>query len=205
MIIVSFATDDEVYPAYLDRLRRSCDKAGLMCDLAVIPAQRRETACRSKPRFLLEKLEKHNQPIVWLDADALVMRPFDLPPGEWDVGLVPNTIRNRRRAYPMASFVVALRPTPGCVSFLKTWDYLCGWDGPKGDHHRLHPTRLLMRKDYVEISLVKPLRRAIVRDYGKHKENTIVSDLEFYAERALRRLTFTRVRRPELGSSPEEV
>jgi hypothetical protein len=205
MIIVSFATNDDIYPSYLDRLRRSCEASGLQHDLAIIPAQRRETACRSKPKFLLSMLEKHSQPIVWLDADAVVMRSFSLPDGDWDVGLVPNTIRNRRHAYPMASFVVALRPTPGSASFLNTWDYLCGWDGPKGDHHRLHPTRMLMRKDYVETSLVKPLRRAVVRDYGKHKENTIVGDLEFYAERILRRLTFTRGRRPELGSSPGEV
>ncbi len=194
MIIVSYGTSDGIYDRFLDRLRESCEQHGLRHDMRVVPPfQRPEDARRKKPSFIAEMLAKHKEPVVWIDADAIVTRSFDLPAGAWDIGLVPNTMRNRRHVYPVASFVVAAAPTQAARGFLATWDYLCQWDGsPGGDHHRLIPVRHLQRKMYSEIDLTAALRRAITRDFGGHKENTIQSDLEFYASRVWRRISGQR-------------
>lgn len=199
MIVVSYGTQDGTYDKALYRLRDTQDQHGFDHDLHVIPPDTRELICRRKPSFLLSMLEKHNQPIVWIDADAVVTRSFSLPTGNWDLGFIPNTLRNRRHVYPVASFVVAVQPTEASRSFLRTWNHLCQWqESPKGDHHRLHPARLLQRKEYVEMDLVKPLRRAIIRDLGGHKENTVETDFDFYWSRIVRRLTGQRGQRLQI-------
>ena len=175
MIIVSFATDDGKYTGYLDRLRDACRAHGLNCDFQVIPPTSRLEACLKKPSFIREMLARHNQPVLWLDADAIVTKPFSLPSGAWDIGVIPNTSFWRRRRNPTSAFVLAAAPTDSACSFLDAWAHLCRWSGLslRTDHGRLTWTRQIRAGTYREINMSGWLRGAIIRDYGLRKQKMI--------------------------------
>jgi hypothetical protein len=190
MIVVSYGTQDGIYDVYLRRLEQSCERHGMKHDMRPVPRTNRWDACRQKPGFLLEMLAKHDDVVVWIDADSIVNRPFAIPAhAGWDIGLVPNNMRERRKQFPLASFVVAIAPTEPARAFLKTWDHLCRWPVPEKewngypftDHHRLAPTCLLHRGQYSEIDLSRSLHHAIIRDFGRRKQGTIETDFEWYS------------------------
>lgn len=175
MLIVSFGTQDGTYDRFLDRLGASCDQFGLRRDFRVIPPASRLEACLYKPVFIREMLEKHGEPVLWVDADAIVLRPVDLPGGAWDIGVLPNTSWLRRRRNPTSAFVMAAAATENAISFLEAWAYLCRWPGlsKRTDHGRLTWTRMIRSGTYQEINISSSLRRAIVRDYGLRKEKMV--------------------------------
>src|SRR5690606_26731363 len=104
-------TGDGKYDRFLERLAESCRLHGLHGDFRIIPPAPRLEACLQKPAFIREMLQKHDRPVVWLDADTMVRRRFELPEGAWDIGVVPNTSRFRRRRNPTSAFVIAVAPT----------------------------------------------------------------------------------------------
>lgn len=73
MIIVSYYTAGSGYEQEAERLKASLDKFNLKYDIQGIEDQGGWMAnIRYKPVFILEMLEKHNEPVLWLDADAVV-------------------------------------------------------------------------------------------------------------------------------------
>lgn len=175
MVIVSYATNDGIYDRFLTRLAARCDAHGLRHDLRLIAPTTRLDACLRKPSFILEMLDLHQKPVLWLDADAVVERSFDLPGEPWDIGLVPNTSWWRRRRNPTSAFVVAAAPTEAARSFLEAWIYLCRWPelANRTDHGRLTWARQMRRGSYREIDISRSLRRAIIRDFGRRKEKRL--------------------------------
>ncbi|MBN9307902.1 hypothetical protein [Devosia sp.] len=175
MYIVSFGTADGVYDSYIERLGRSCDAVGLRHDLEIIPAATRRVACLQKPDFILRKLRQHQQPVVWLDADAIVAKSFSLPETGWDIGLAPNTRWWRRGANPTSAFVVAVAPTEKGEQFIESWRYLCANAELTAvlDHKRLTWTREMRKDMYTEINLHKFIPGTIIRDFGRKKQARI--------------------------------
>ena len=111
--------------------------------------------------------------MVWLDADTKVLKPFSLPAGEWDMGVVPNTQRKSRHKNPTSSFVLAFRPTQGAKTLLEIWAYLCAWPGlsaKRQDHKRLTWAREISEGRHTEIDLSECLKGALIRDPGTVKE-----------------------------------
>lgn len=175
MIIVSYATDDGVYGAFLERLRESCDRANLKHDLRLIAPTTRLLACLQKPAFIREMLGKHGRPVMWLDADALGTKYIELPSDGWDIGLIANTTWSNRKTNPMSSFVITAAPTDAARGFIEVWEYLCAKPdlSKRADHRRLTWTREMKAGTYREIDLRKSIRKAVIRDFGRPKQAAV--------------------------------
>ncbi len=99
LTVVSFHTPDERYSTYAERLRQSCGKLG-MPFLIVEMAQYYDTWVEMvslKPQFMRHAMTKTNGPILWVDADGvLVQRPEALmPPWDIDFGIHAKDRRHR--------------------------------------------------------------------------------------------------------------
>lgn len=75
-VFVSYYTPDNGYKAYADEMKASLDRFGLAHD--VQPAQNRgdwDKNTKFKPAFILGMLDRHRgKDVVWIDADAVVLR-----------------------------------------------------------------------------------------------------------------------------------
>ncbi|PFG62907.1 hypothetical protein AXZ77_1494 [Thioclava sp. ES.031] len=169
-LVISYGTRDGEYDLYAERLRQSCSGEGIASDIDTIPPCGRANACLFKPSFIKFKLLTHNRPVVWVDADAVLTGPIDLPGGGWDVGTLDNS--RHAETNPKAALCIAFRPTLGALRFLETWEHLCSepWLKPGLDHARFNDTRAILVNTYSEIDLTAALSGKLVRDLGKKKE-----------------------------------
>lgn len=174
MLVVSFATEGNIYENYVKRLAESCVQHGIPHDIEIIPPTPAPDVYLRKPRFILEMMAKHQQPLLYLDADAVVSAPFSLPEdGQWDIGFVPNNLAGLRRSR-IAAFAVAMAPTPEAATLIETWAYICDWRKSKSnDHGRLMMAVRLQGGTFREIDLTPWLRGAITRDFGRDKQYTV--------------------------------
>jgi hypothetical protein len=77
-LVISFYTDDLLYRMEAARLIASCERFGLEAEIEEIPSFGSwELNCAYKPFFIHEKLQLHRRPVLWVDADAVWMRPFE--------------------------------------------------------------------------------------------------------------------------------
>jgi hypothetical protein len=125
-----------------------------------------------KPTFIRAMLEKHDDAVLWLDADAVVKKTIALPEDGWDIGLARNTRWQDRRKNPTSAFAIAARPTDAARRFLQTWEYLCAWEDlcRYGDHRRLTWAREMREGEYRELRLERAISGSVVRDFGLKKE-----------------------------------
>lgn len=78
MIVVSYFTNGE-YAGKAERLRASLDRLGIRHDIHKMPDQGSwQKNTFMKPTFIRQKLYQHGVPVVWVDADAVVLRPLDI-------------------------------------------------------------------------------------------------------------------------------
>ena len=80
--LISFYSDIEDKTYYSDhakRLTQECESLDIPYDI-----QNKESLgsyqlnCLSKPTFILEKLEEHNEPLVWMDVDSKIHKTLDV-------------------------------------------------------------------------------------------------------------------------------
>lgn len=170
--VISYGTEG-IYEDFLRRLTDGCEAAGLHYEMTTLPKMRAIDAYLMKPTFILEHLNRLQRPVVWMDADTTVLRPFELPGGRWDVGVVPNTQLKSRRKNPTCTFVLAFQPTSGAKTLLRLWKYLCDWKElslKRQDHKRFTWARMISEGRHVETDLSEALRGSLLRDVGTVKE-----------------------------------
>jgi len=96
-VVCAFYTDDDIYGEEVKRLRTSLEHFQLPHDITKLPANhfkgKWKAACRWKPTFIKQMLEKHaNKDVLYLDADAAVLSHptlFDAFVGDIGVHLRP--------------------------------------------------------------------------------------------------------------------
>ncbi len=167
--VVSYGTRDGIYDKYLQRLAGSAESQNINVDTETIPACSANAATNFKPSFIKFKLLTLNKPIIWMDADAFIAGALNLPTGIWDIGLIKNT-RNEKN--PMASFIIAVKPSLASLRFLDVWENLCSTqiDLPGSDHIKMTYTRDILHNAYIEADLAESVRGSIIRDLGNQKE-----------------------------------
>jgi hypothetical protein len=78
-IIVSYYTKNSLYEKQVEDLVRSCEELQLEYDITGIASLGSWSAnCCFKPTFLLQKLLQYRRPIVWTDADSVMMKRPEL-------------------------------------------------------------------------------------------------------------------------------
>lgn len=175
-VITSFATKEGNYDKALEVLENSCKSNNLETDFEIINSDFHSDITLHKPTFIKKKLQNLNCPVVWIDADALVLKSFSIPSDKLiDVGTVPNTIISKRYKNPKNSFIIAFWPNENALHFLNVWEYLCKpWITEKyGDHRRFNWTRHILNGLYSEVNLQNYLAGCIKRDIGKKKESGV--------------------------------
>lgn len=134
MIVTSFYTKNTEYEKEAQNLILSCKKFDVPFDIIGIDSLGSwEKNCAFKPQFLLNQLDKHQKPLVWLDADAVLMQAptlfYDL---NCDIALYSPENLPDHHPSKFLSGTLYIQNTKEARSFLKLWDEECskaeGWD-----------------------------------------------------------------------------
>ncbi len=118
MIVISFYTKGTIYEKEIEDLAASC--RALEVDHYIEEREDLgswERNCCQKPLFILECLERFNQPLLWVDADGILLKKPDLELPGSDLGLYFNN----RRTHHARNATIYLSPTPAAKAFLKLW------------------------------------------------------------------------------------
>ena len=72
--VISYYTQDWLYPHYADQLRQSCDRFGLAHHIVERPSTGAYVGnCQIKPFFIQECLSNLGTAVLWIDADASLL------------------------------------------------------------------------------------------------------------------------------------
>lgn len=120
--LISFYTKDTIYEKEVKDLITSCECLGIeYCIEAREDLGSWDKNCCQKPLFILECMEKYNRPLVWVDADAIVMQKITLHYDNVDLALYFNN-RSRNEA---RSATIYIAPTVFAKDFVLQWYEYC--------------------------------------------------------------------------------
>jgi hypothetical protein len=126
-LIVSYYTKDTLYQLEVQNLIASCERWGLDHSIEPIATLGSwERNCSFKPFFLLEKLKQFQQPIFWVDADAVfINKPKHLEVFNSDLAVRINGALENNHPSKVISGSVFINATQGGVEILKAWAQEC--------------------------------------------------------------------------------
>lgn len=76
--IISYYTDDWLYPHYANKLANKCKKLGLNYNIEKMPSSKDWIKnCAVKPMYILNTLEKLKTPVLWVDVDGDIYKRPD--------------------------------------------------------------------------------------------------------------------------------
>lgn len=126
-IVICYYTKDTGYENEVENLVTSCERFSLPCKVDAIDSLGSwEQNCCYKPRYILEKLDELKQPVLWLDADSVVVQnPTLFDSLDSDIALrvvekVPDDHPSK-----MISGTVFVNNTEKAREILKAWDLEC--------------------------------------------------------------------------------
>ena len=122
--IISFYTEKTPYEREAQDLIASCEKFHLPYVVDGIPNFGSwEKNCCFKPKYILKQLCRLNQPILWLDADAIVyQKPSFFENLDTDIGLHTNANLSKSHPSKVNSGTLLFYPTTSAFTLLKQWD-----------------------------------------------------------------------------------
>ena len=188
--VISFGTNYPItYRKNLNYTRKTCRRFNIPHYLWQIDQVlfRRSGWLRKvlyKPTFIKEMLLGFDTPIVWIDADCRLLDQFELPEGDWDVGLIPHQIlRNRIHFTPWLSSFMVFRPTAQTKILLRDWEWLCqDHSRGEGDHERLMWALNRVVKGILRVQNILPYLRGKVFLDPRHRKRTKLTYEEMPAE-----------------------
>jgi hypothetical protein len=73
--VISFYTNDWLYPEHAAHLRADCERLGLAHRIEIRPSTNRYVGnCQIKPFFVRECLQDLSAPVFWMDVDGSILR-----------------------------------------------------------------------------------------------------------------------------------
>lgn len=118
MKIISFYTKNTIYEKEIEDLASSCKALGID---HYIEARKDlgcwEKNCCQKPLFIYECMERFNTPLLWIDADGIVLKKPQLNLGNCDLGLYFNNIRTKH----VRNGTIYVSPTNAAKKFMLLW------------------------------------------------------------------------------------
>lgn len=120
--VVSFYTNDWIYPDHAARLRDDCDRLALKHHIVERPSTNEYVGnCQIKPFFIRECMEEFKSPVFWMDADGSILqkpdRLFDDENSRYD--LVANRPINDHTRIHVGSMLINY--TDATRSFVDAW------------------------------------------------------------------------------------
>ena len=124
-LVVSFYTKDNGYGAYAEQMMRSARLYGLELDVEAIDGTGSWAFdAHQKSKFMKRKLLEHKRPILWLDADSIVVQyPEFFDDLDYPIGLCYIDWRalGKNRDEELDSAVVYLDYRMGTMDLLDLW------------------------------------------------------------------------------------
>jgi hypothetical protein len=181
-LLISFYTKNTIYEKEVEDLKASCEALGIeSCIEAREDLGSWDKNCCQKPLFILECMEKYKRPLLWVDADGIVMQKITLTYDDVDLALYFND----RVSLEARSATIYIGTTPVAKDFVLKWyehslkELAKGDPLPYGDQstliHRLRKTPNLKIGDL-------PLEYVSIFDRDKLPMNEIAI-LHFQASR----------------------
>lgn len=126
-MLVSYYTLGTGYEEEVKNLIASCEKWGIQHDIVGIDSKGAwDQNCCYKPRFLLEKLEEHQCPLFWVDADAVVLqKPTLFDTLTCDIALRIYKELPLEHPSKLITGTLFFRPTDKAKKLLELWDEEC--------------------------------------------------------------------------------
>jgi hypothetical protein len=120
-LIVSYYTKNTPYEQEVQTLIKSCDQFGIEYSIDAIESFGSwEENCAFKPFFLRKKLETLQRPILWVDADAVFLRPMEFEEFMFaDLSLLKDSGTDPR--FSVRSGTVYINSTEKGLEALKLW------------------------------------------------------------------------------------
>ncbi|OGN63311.1 MAG: hypothetical protein A3E80_02235 [Chlamydiae bacterium RIFCSPHIGHO2_12_FULL_49_9] len=121
-LLISFYTKNTIYEKEIEDLVASCK--ALQLELYVegrADLGSWEYNCCQKPLFILECLEKFKRPLLWVDADAMILKKPPFIFGDIDLAIYFNNFQNKLAR----TGTIYLRPTQETLRFVKLWHETC--------------------------------------------------------------------------------
>lgn len=155
MIVASYATNDDHYRPFRERLIASCERVGLRHQIELVEPwgvgsglEPYYQQCCHKPKYISQCL--NDEPVLWVDVDSVFTRLPVLGEGG-DVGFINNPFGNRM---PISGGVIAFWPTEAAHRFLREWQHLCDIrkQGEETDHMRMVWASESVDADYIDIT-----------------------------------------------------
>lgn len=125
-LIVSFYTKDSLYEEEIRDLILSCEALKLEYSInGVVSLGSWEKNCCYKPKFLLEKLLVYKKPLLWIDADAIIIKkPFIDNFLQYDFGF-RFKYDEKDKKQGIRSGTIFINYSEESIEFLKKWDQEC--------------------------------------------------------------------------------
>jgi hypothetical protein len=122
-IVVSFYTKNTYYEEEIKTLIESCQKLQTPIETEGLDCKGSWNAnCHIKPLFILKQLKKHNKPILWIDADAIVCSPLDFfNEITEDVAVRIEEDLPEDHPYKVISATVYIKPSKEGIELLEKW------------------------------------------------------------------------------------
>ena len=135
-LIVSYYTRRTSYEKEALFLKQSCEKLKLNHHIEAIDSLGSwEKNCCFKPTFLKQQLLNHKQSLLWLDCDAIIVKPpYILNDVEEDIAV--RYIQEAAPSHPskVMSGTLFIKYNPKVLEFLELWEKHCLLSLEKDEH-----------------------------------------------------------------------
>ena len=121
-MIISYATKNN-FAGAAARLVNNCDELGIPHFINIIDDSEfsNEIAKRMyKPRFIRETIEYFGEPVIWVDVDSKILKPFT-PNWNFDFGYIQSVKKNPKRWIADSIHFHNVSN----IRFLKAWEIVC--------------------------------------------------------------------------------
>jgi hypothetical protein len=124
-VVVSYYTKNTSYEKEAQNLIKSCKRLSLPYEIEAVDSLGSwEKNCCMKPLFLLEKLQKIKNPILWVDADGIILKPLHLFDFfHYDIALRINENLSNNHPSKIMTGTIYLSPTNTVKQVLQLWNY----------------------------------------------------------------------------------
>jgi len=126
-LVISYYTVGTPYEKEAFQLISSCERWGIDLDIQGVRSLGSwERNCAFKPAFILERMEKHQRPLFWVDADASFLQKPDFEQFiESDIAVRINDYLDKRHESYLASGSIFINNTPRAKEIIQLWKEEC--------------------------------------------------------------------------------
>lgn len=136
-LIVSYSTLDSLYEEEIKDLILSCKSLNLEYSIDNINTFGSwEKNCCYKPKFILEKLLTYKKPLLWVDADAIIIKKPIIDNFLNDDFAFRFKYDEKNNKKSIRSGTIFINFTNQAINFLKAWDLECQKE--LNDQNKMH-------------------------------------------------------------------